>query len=45
MMIFAKSGWYVNTCTKTILYQKCVEKYEVSKNLVVIITKMSERKI
>jgi hypothetical protein len=45
MVTFAKSGWYINTCTKNVLYQNCVGRYEVSKPFVVIITKMSEGKI
>ena len=45
MTTFEKSGWYINTCTKNVLYQICVGRYEVSKTFVVIITKMSERKI
>jgi len=45
MMTFAKSEWYINNCTKNVLYQNCVERCEVSKTFVAIITKMSEGKI
>lgn len=45
MLTLEKSGRYVNTCTKNVLCQRWVGRYEVPKNFVDIITKMSDRKI